>query len=337
MKVALFSTKPHDRQFCTAANERHGHELVFKKARLTAETVPLAEGFSAISLFVNDRLDAAMLERLAPGGLQLVALRSAGFNHVDVEVADRLGVHIARVPAYSPHSVSEHTLALILSLARRVHRAYARVREGNFALEGLLGMEIHGKTVGIIGTGKIGALVCQLMRGMGCRVLAFDVAPNPRCEEAGVEYLSLAALFEQSDIISLHCPLTPDTFHIIDEAAIAQMKRGVMLVNTSRGALVDTKAVIVGLKSGQIGSLALDTYEEEEAIFFEDLSNQMIDDDVFSRLLTFPNVLITGHQGFFTQTALEAIAETTLANITAFEQGDRCTNAVTTAALAACR
>lgn len=320
MKVAVFSTKPYDRHFLEAANATAGHGLSFLEARLSGESAALADGFEAVCAFVNDDLGASVLEDLHRRGVRLVALRSAGFNNVDLDAARGLGLRVARVPAYSPHAVAEHTLALILALNRKVHRAYNRVREGNFALEGLLGFDVRGKTVGIVGTGKIGEALARILSGFGCRLLANDIAPNPACEAMGVAYVAREELFAQSDIVSLHCPLTPDTHHMISAATLPQLKRGMMLVNTSRGAVVDTRAVIRGLKDGIVGSLGLDVYEEEADLFFEDLSDRFIRDDVFARLLTFPNVLITGHQAFFTQEALTAIAETTIANITAFAE-----------------
>jgi D-lactate dehydrogenase len=250
----------------------------------------------------------------------MIALRSAGFNHVDLGAAASAGIAVARVPAYSPHAVAEHTVALILRLNRKMHRAFNRVREGNFALDGLLGFDLHGKTVGIVGTGKIGEIVARILNGFGCRLLAFDPDPNPACVALGVEYVALDDLFANSDVITLQCPLTPQTHHMVDRDAIARMKPGVMLINTSRGAVVDTSALIAGLKQGRVGSVGLDVYEEEADLFFEDLSNTFIEDDVFARLLTFPNVLITGHQAFFTHEALSAIAETTIANLSAFER-----------------
>lgn len=316
MKVAVYSTKPHDETFLSAANENH--TLRFLEARLTAQTARLAEGASAICAFVNDDLGAGVLGRLAEAGVRLVALRSAGFNHVDLEAAAERGLTVARVPAYSPHAVAEHSVALILTLNRQIHRAYNRVRDGNFALDGLMGFDLHGKTVGVVGTGQIGALVARIMTGFGCRVIAQDPQPNPECEEMGVRYVDQGALLAQSDIVVLQCPLTPATHHLIDDDAVARMKRGAMVINTSRGAVVDTGALIRGLKSGAIGAVGLDVYEEEGDLFFEDLSNRIIPDDVFARLLTFPNVLVTGHQGFFTREALTAIAETTIANIDAF-------------------
>ena len=327
MKTAVFSTKRYDREFLTAANVG-AHELHYFEAHLDGSTAPLAASFGAVCVFVNDTVDAPVLARLAAGGTRLIALRCAGFNNVDLAAAKRHGIGVVRVPAYSPHAVAEHTVGLILALNRHLHRAYNRVREGNFALDGLLGFDLHGRTVGLIGTGKIGAVVAKLMRGFDCEVLAMDPFPNPECLALGVRYVTLDELLACSDIISLHCPLTPENHHIINAAALARMKDGAMLINTSRGALVDTLAVIEALKSGKLGYLGLDVYEEEGDIFFEDLSSEIIRDDVFTRLLTFPNVLITGHQAFFTRNALEKIAATTIANISQFEASGRCENQV---------
>ncbi|MCC5901756.1 MAG: 2-hydroxyacid dehydrogenase [Halomonas sp.] len=321
MRIAIFSAKPYDQAFLSRACATKRHDLSFFDARLTIDTAPLAKGFDGVCVFVNDHLDAGVLEQLYAGGTRLVALRSAGFNHVDLAAAERLGITVARVPAYSPHAVAEHAVALVMSLNRMTFRAYNRVREGNFALDGLLGFDLHGKTVGVIGTGHIGLIFADIMHGFGCRILAHDPLPNPQAKEF-VEYVPLETLYAQADIVSLHCPLTPDTDHLINAAAIAQMKQGVMLINTGRGRVVDTQAVIAGLKSGHIGRLGLDVYEEEEQLFFEDLSHKVIDDDQFMRLTTFHNVLITGHQAFFTTEALTNIAETTLANIDAFESGE---------------
>lgn len=329
MKVAVFSTKPYDRTFLEAANAAHGHGLVFFEPHLTPETSALAAGFPAVCVFVNDRLDAKVLGALARQGTRVIALRCAGFNNVDLAAAHDRGLSVVRVPAYSPHAVAEHAVALILALNRKIHRAHARVREGNFALEGLLGFDLCGRTVGIVGTGKIGAVVARIMKGFGCQLLAHDPFRNPECEALGVHYVSLSELLARSDIVTLHCPLTPDTHHLINPAVLGQMKPGVMLINTSRGAVIDTGAVIDALKSGQIGYLGLDVYEEEADLFFEDLSGRVIQDDVFARLLTFPNVIITGHQAFFTEQALQSIAETTLANLSDCEQGRACPNAVT--------
>lgn len=321
MRVAVFSTKPYDRTFLDRANAAHGHQLVYLDARLAVETAALAEGFPAVCAFVNDDLGAPVLEALHAGGTRLIALRSAGFNNVDLAAAERLGLTVARVPAYSPHAVAEHAVALVLGLNRRLHRAYNRVREGNFALDGLLGFDLYGKTVGVIGTGKIGLIFADILHGFGCRILASD--PYPSADAAPyVNYVPLETLLEQADIVSLHCPLTADTDHLIDDAAIARMKDGVMLINTGRGRVVDTRAVIEGLKSGKIGFLGLDVYEEEENLFFQDRSASVIGDDLFMRLTTFPNVLITGHQAFFTAEALGNIADTTLGNLTAFERGE---------------
>ncbi|MCJ0972618.1 2-hydroxyacid dehydrogenase [Pseudomonas sp. PS1] len=333
MRVAVFSTKPYDRTFLDRANERHGHELLYLDARLTTETAPLAAGFETVCAFVNDRLDAGVLALLQGGGTRMIALRSAGFNNVDLPEAERLGMTVARVPAYSPHAVAEHAVALVLSLNRMTYRAYNRVREGNFSLDGLLGFDLYGKTVGVVGTGKIGLIFADIMHGFGCRVLAADPCPSHDAK-AFVEYVTFDRLLADSDIISLHCPLTPQTNHLIDARAIAQMKDGVMLINTGRGRVIDTRAVIDGLKSGKIGRLGLDVYEEEEQLFFQDLSQHVIADDLFMRLTTFPNVLITGHQAFFTTEALTNIAETTLDNITAFERGTGTLHRVTPPTLA---
>lgn len=328
MKVAFFNTKSYDRQSFNAANQQHQHEIVFFESHLSHETVSLAIGFPAVCIFINDNLNADMLATLAQCGTKLIALRSAGFNHVDLAAANELEVVIVRVPAYSPYAVAEHAVALILSLNRKVHRAYNRVREGNFSIEGLLGFDLYGATVGVIGTGRIGAIFAQIMCGFGCKLLGYDTYQAPNCLELGMEYVSIDELFAKSDIISLHCPLTPDTHHLIGTEAIAKMKNGTMLINTSRGGLIDTQAAIDGLKSGAIGYLGIDVYEQEADLFFEDLSNQVIQDDTFQRLLTFPNVIVTGHQAFFTSQALANIAETTLSNIAEFEQNGSCVNEV---------
>jgi len=331
MKVAVFSTRPYDRRYFEAANETLDHELTFFEARLTRSTVPLAQGFPCVCVFVNDEVDAHVLLQLQRGGTELIALRSAGYNHVDLEAAQQLGFKVVRVPAYSPHAVAEHTIALLMALNRKTHRAYNRVREGNFSLDGLLGFDLVGLTAGIVGTGKIGEATSRIFNGFGCELLGYDLRPNPECETLGMRYVSLDELFRTADIISLHCPLTPDTHHLINSASISKMKRGVTILNTSRGALIDAQAVLVGLKAGQIGHLGLDVYEEEADLFFEDLSNQIIQDDVFARLLTFPNVVITGHQGFFTERALANIAQTTLQNIQDVETKGASENEITVA------
>lgn len=327
MRVVVFSAKPHDHEFLPAACGNR-HELVFQEAHLQADTVPLAAGADAVCLFVHDHADAGILSGLGRLGVKHVALRCAGFNNVDVAAAAKLGLSVARVPAYSPHGVAEHAVALLMTLNRRVHRAYNRVRDGNFALEGLLGFNIHGKTVGVIGTGKIGQCFARIMHGFGARLLAHDIARNPEVESLGAEYVSLDRLFAESDIISLHCPLLPTTRHLINDAALARMRDGVFLINTSRGPLVDTTALIEALKSGKLGALALDVYEEEEGIFYEDLSGAFVPDDQLARLLTFPNVLVTSHQAFFTREALTSIASTTAGNLDDFAAGRPCANAV---------
>jgi D-lactate dehydrogenase len=329
MKIAVFGAKSYDRASFEAANAPHGHELVFFKPNLGPQTCPLAEGFSAVCAFVNDQVGRDVLDALARGGTRLLAMRSAGYNNVDIEAARELGITVARVPAYSPYAIAEHTVGLILALNRKLHRAYNRVREGNFALDGLLGFDLHGRAVGIVGTGQIGMRVARIMHGFGCRLLAHDRFENEECKAIGVEYLPLDGLLAESDIVTLHCPLTPETRHLIDAEALHRVKPGMMLINTSRGAVIDTRAVIAALKRGQIGHLGLDVYEEETGVFFEDGSGRTLQDDVLARLLTFPNVLITGHQGFFTREALGNIAETTLANVSAFGRGERSGNEVT--------
>ncbi len=321
MRVAIFSTKKYDQEFLDAANNEAGHELHYFETRLTSETCSLVQGFDAVCVFVNDSVDRTVMQAMAESGVKLLALRSAGFNHVDLKAAKEFNITVARVPAYSPYAVAEHTLALVLALNRHIHRAYNRVRERNFALDGLLGVDIYGKTVGVIGTGQIGTVFTKLMSGFGCELLGHDPNPSKDCQALGMNYVPIDELFERSHIISLHCPLTPETHHLINNQAVSKMRDGVMLINTSRGAIVDTRALIDGLKSSKIGNVGLDVYEEEADLFFEDLSDEVIQDDVFARLLTFPNVLITGHQGFFTEEALRSIAETTLENITAFETG----------------
>jgi D-lactate dehydrogenase len=316
----------YDREFFDRYNTKH--EIIYFEAPLNEQTVNLAWNCNAVCAFVNDKLSAGVIGALKKNGIQLIALRSAGFNNLDIAAAKANGIPVVRVPAYSPHAVAEHALALILTLNRKTHKAYNRVREGNFSLERMMGFDLYGKTVGVIGTGKIGQLFCTSMLGIGCKVLAFDVIANKEMQAAGVEYLPLIDIFQQADIISLHCPLTEQTRHIIDAASIAMMKQGVMLINTSRGGLVDTPAAIEGLKSGRIGYLGLDVYEQEEKLFFNDLSENIIDDDDIMRLLSFPNVLITAHQGFFTQEALTEIAKTTLASIDEFETGQQLTNRV---------
>jgi len=330
--VTVFSAKRYDRASFERANARFDHELDFVDARLSPATAGLAGAGSVVCAFVNDDLGRQVLTELAGHGVHHIALRCAGFNHVALPSAAALGIRVARVPAYSPNAVAEYTLALILALNRHVPRAYNRVRDGNFALDGLTGFDLAGKTAGVIGTGKIGALVARLLWHLRCHVVAADPFPDEGLIELGVRYLPVEEVIVAADVLTLNCPLTDDTRHLIDDAAVASMKPGVMLVNTGRGGLVDTGAVIDGLKSGQIGSLALDVYEEEGPLFFEDRSNQIIADDRFARLLMFPNVLITAHQSFLTHEALAAIAETTLANVTDFAADRRCPNEVSAGA-----
>ena len=322
MRVAAFSVKPYDRASLTVASTGLPIEWAWFEPRLDRTTARLAEGATAVNCFVNDQLDAAALETLAALGVRLVTLRCAGFNQVDLAAAARLGLPVVRVPEYSPHAVAEHTIGLVLMLDRRLHKAYNRVREGNFSLEGLLGFDLFGRTVGVVGTGRIGRRVAEILLGFGCTVLAHDPVPVPELVAAGVRYVPLDELLPAADIVTLHCPLTPDTRHLIDARAIARMKPGVMLINTSRGGLIDTPAVIAALKSGRIGNLGLDVYEEEADLFFADRSDSIIDDDVFMRLLTFPNVVITAHQAFFTRNALDAIAAQTVRNLVHFQRGE---------------
>lgn len=322
MRVAMFSAKTYDQASFEEHNARFGHEIAYLEPRLGPATARLAEGCGAVCAFVNDRLDAAVLEALAGMGVRLVALRCTGFNNVDLAAAQRLGLAVTRVSAYSPHSVAEFALALLMALNRRIHRAYARTRDNNFTLDGLLGVDLHGKTVGVIGTGKIGGLFARICRhGFGCEVLAYDKFPDAKLAAEGIGYVAAAEVLARSDAISLHCPLTPETRHIVNAASIAAAKPGVLLVNTSRGALVDSEALIEGLKSGQVGGAALDVYEQEAAVFYENLSDEVIADDVLQRLLMFPNVLVTSHQGFFTREALSDIATSVLASLADFAAG----------------
>jgi D-lactate dehydrogenase len=329
MRLAVFDTHRFDREALEAANARYGHTLVFFEPRLTAQTAQLAQGFEAVCSFVNDKVNAQALEALHAGGTRLVALRSAGYNHVDMVAAGRLGIRVVRVPEYSPYAVAEHAVALVLALNRRIHQAYARVRDWNFSLDGLVGFDLHGKTVGVVGTGRIGRAAARIFHGFGCRLLCFDAAPDSQVEsELGARYVPLDTLFREADIVSLHVPLTPGTHHMVDAGALEKMKRGVMLINTGRGALIDSRALIDALKRGHIGAAGLDVYEEEEGIFFQDLSGQVLQDDVLARLLTFPNVLVTSHQAFLTREALGNIAGTTLGSVQAFERGEPLANEV---------
>jgi D-lactate dehydrogenase len=321
MRTLLYSSQTYDRESFLSADVPADIELHFQPARLTLDTVALADQYPVVCAFINDDLSAPVLERLAAGGTKLIALRSAGFNHVDLPTAQRLGLSVVRVPAYSPHAVAEHAVALILSLNRHLHRAYNRTRDGDFTLHGLTGFDLVGKTVGVVGTGQIGATFARIMSGFGCELLAYDPFPNPQVEALGARYLALDQLLAEAQIVSLHCPLNEHTRHLINQASLQRMQRGAMLINTGRGALVDTPALIEALKSGQLGYLGLDVYEEEAQLFFEDRSDLPLQDDVLARLLTFPNVVVTAHQAFLTKEALGAIAQTTLENIMSWAAG----------------
>ena len=321
MRLVVFSTKPFERAFFERIRQPHALPILYVEARLNVATASIVREGDIVCPFVNDDLSREVLVMLAQHGVTRIAMRCAGYNNVDVSAARELGFSIARVAAYSPHAVAEHTIALMLSLNRKIHRAHYRARELNFSLEGLLGFDMFRKTVGVVGTGTIGAVVVSILNGLGCRILAHDVKPDAGCEALGVTYVPLDTLFRESDIITLHCPLLPETHHLINDHAFSLMKKGVMLINTSRGGLVDTSAAIRALKRGDLGHLGLDVYEEEAGLFFEDLSDTTIGDDVFARLLTFPNVMITSHQGFFTREALDNIVTTTLENCHALVQG----------------
>lgn len=329
MRIAFFSTRSYERPFFEAANSLHRHTMTFFDSGLDLATAALARGHDAVCIFVNDCVDAAVLQELKAAGVRLIALRSAGFNNVDLAAAQQLELPVVRVPEYSPHAVAEHAMCLILALNRKIHRAYLRVRELNFSLDGLMGFDLHGATVGVIGTGRIGMAMVRILHGFGAQILAYDPQPNDELVQTyDVRYLTLPEIYAAADVITLHCPLTPHTHHLIDAEAFAQMKPDALLINTGRGALINSKALITALKAGRIGGAGLDVYEEEEGVFFHDLSQRVLQDDVLARLLTFPNVLITSHQGFLTREALGNIAATTLANITAYEKGDELLNVV---------
>jgi D-lactate dehydrogenase len=328
MKIALFSSKSYDVEYFSMADRKYNHEITHFETRLRTHTAHLAFGFDAVCVFVNDRVDRETIGIIRDHGIKIIALRCAGFNNVDLVAAADAGIKVVRVPAYSPESVAEHALALILTLNRKTHKAFNRIRDGNFSLERLVGFNISGKTVGVIGTGRIGSAFARIMSGMGCRILACDMVPDDQLAAEGVEYVHLETLLSGSDIISLHCPLTPETTYIVNRQTLAMMKPGVMLINTSRGALVNTNDAIQSLKSRHLGYLGIDVYEQEEKLFFKDRSEEILQDDQIARLLTFPNVLITAHQAFFTREALEQIANTTLNNLTEFEEGQQLTNEV---------
>lgn len=326
MKVAIFSTYHYDEEFLIRFNT--GHELSFFSVPLTADTVKLAEGFDAICIFVNDTVNANVLGMLHHQGLKLIVLRCAGFNNVDIATATRFGIPVLRVPAYSPEAVAEHAMALILTLNRKTHKAYNRVREGNFSLERLMGFNLHGRKVAVVGTGNIGSAFCRILSGFGCQISAYDLYPSEAMKKIGVQYGSLEETISDADVVALHCPLTEQTTHMINAGTLKLFKQGAMLINTSRGGLIDTKAVVEALKTGQIGSLGLDVYEQEGNLFFHDRSEDVIQDDLITRLISFPNVLITSHQGFFTKEAMEEIAHITFANLDAFAKNEALINRV---------
>jgi D-lactate dehydrogenase len=321
MKICFFDTHQFEKPFFEKANERFKHSINYVEYRLTEQTASLACGSDCVCVFVNDHLNEKTLEILKKAGVKLIALRSAGFNNIDLEAAQRLSLKVVRVPEYSPYAVAEHATALILTLNRKTHKSYLRVHEGNFSLNGLIGFDLHGKTVGVIGTGKIGSVMAKIMTGFGCKVVAYDIIQNTELARLGVRYVELNQLFSESDIITLHVPLNPETFHLINEITLAKTRPGVMLINTGRGALIETKALIKALKTCHVRYAGLDVYEEEDGIFFEDLSGEVLQDDTLARLLTFQNVILTSHQGFLTKEALDNISATTLQNVSDFSEG----------------
>ena len=326
MKIAVYSTKSYDRKYLELVNVKYNFDLEFFDFMLSKRTAKMAEGCQAVCIFVNDNADREVLTELAQIGVKIIALRCAGFNNVDLEAAKELGLSVVRVPAYSPEAVAEHTVGLMLTLNRRIHRAYQRTREANFSLEGLIGFNMHGRTVGVIGTGKIGLAVMRILKGFGMHILCYDPFKNPAAEELGATYVSLDELYAHSHVITLHCPATPENYHLLNAEAFKKMKDGVMIINTSRGTLIDTQAAIEALKSRKIGALGMDVYENERDLFFEDKSNEVILDDVFRRLSYCHNVLLTGHQAFLTEYALTSISDVTLSNIHALVTNQPCAN-----------
>ncbi|HLS94065.1 MAG TPA: 2-hydroxyacid dehydrogenase [Sphingobacterium sp.] len=323
MRIAFFSTQPYDRVFFERENTAGHFNYQFYETHLGPHIVQAVENVDAVCVFVNDRVNENVIQVLAEKGVKVIALRCAGFNNVDLEAAKRYGMAVCRVPAYSPEAVAEHTMAMLLTLNRKIHKAYNRVREQNFSLNGLLGFNLYGRTVGVIGTGKIGKAFCRIALGFGCRVMAFDLHEDEELKQAGVSYVPLEQVYKVSDILSLHCPLTPENRHLINKESLEMMKEGVTLINTSRGGLVDTWAVVEALKSRRLAGLAIDVYEQEEKLFFKDLSGTIIEDDTIQRLMSFPNVLITAHQAFFTEEALTQIARITLQNLQELGRGER--------------
>lgn len=327
MKILFYSSQPYEISAFNAI-QNHSHQLSFQTHTLDEHSAKLAEGYQAICAFVNDHLNANTLKILRKIEVQYILLRCAGFNNVDLKAAEQLGITVARVPAYSPHAVAEHATALLLTLVRHTHKAFNRIREGNFSLNGLTGFDLYGKTVGVIGAGKIGECFIKIMLGFGCKVIVYDPKLSASVKKLAIQPVSLDQLFKQSDIISLHCPLTTETKHLINENNLAKTKSGVVIINTSRGAMIDTKAVIKALKQKRISALGIDVYEEEEHLYFQDHSEDIIQDDIFERLITFPNVIATGHQGFLTHEALHNIAQTTLDNASCLEKNIACDNLV---------
>lgn len=328
MNVAMYSSKQYDRDYFQAINKSYGHQLDFFDFRLNKKTAVMAEGYEAVCIFVNDEADEVVLKELHDLGVKIIALRCAGFNNVDLDAAKKLGLTVVRVPAYSPESVAEHTVGLMMTLNRRIHRAYQRTRDANFSLEGLTGFNMYQRTAGVIGTGKIGIAVIRILKGFGMNILVHDPYQNQMAIDLGAKYVDLDTLYAQSDVITLHCPMTPENHHMINNESFKKMKDGVMLINTSRGGLLDSKAAIHAVESGKIGSLGMDVYENEHDLFFEDKSNDIIHDDVFRRLSSCHNVLFTGHQAFLTEEALRSIADITLNNITTLAKGLPCENIV---------
>ena len=326
MKVTFFSSKPYDKEFFDKVNQDFNFELEYFETHLGPHILNVIDHSDAVCAFVNDTLNAEVLESLSKKGVKYIALRCAGFNNVDLEAAKRLGMRVCRVPAYSPEAVAEHAMAMILTLNRKTHKAYNRVREQNFSLNGLMGFNLYQKTIGVIGTGNIGTAFAKIAKGFGAKILAYDIAESQELKDLGIEYVSLDRVLSESDIISLHCPLMDSTHHLIDKESISKMKENVMIINTSRGGLIDTKAVIEGLKSKHIGYLGIDVYEQEEKLFFRDLSHTIIEDDTIQRLMSFPNVLVTAHQAFFTEEALHQIATSTLSSLSHFEKNEEFEN-----------
>lgn len=326
MKIAVYSTKQYDRKYLEIANKDFGFDLKYFDFKLDSSTIKTAEGYDAVCIFVNDDADKAVMEGLARLGVKILALRCAGFNNVDLSAAKASGIKVVRVPAYSPEAVAEHAVGLMMSLNRKIHRAYQRTRDANFSLEGLIGFNMHNRTAGIIGTGKIGIAVMRILKGFGMNLLAYDPYPNQQALDLGAEYVDLQTLYAQSDVITLHCPLTPDNHHLLNKDAFKRMKDGVMIINTSRGGLIDSPAAIEALKQQKIGALGMDVYENERDLFFEDKSNDVIQDDVFRRLSSCHNVLFTGHQAFLTEEALLNISETTLNNLRRLDNNEHCQN-----------